>query len=90
MENFFMNYDITTGNILGFYLISIDGNNIPTPNIEISSTKHDFYMANMGLYMLNPTTLEDQLIPVVVVAPTPTTNDRLSALESAFAGFMGV
>lgn len=64
MENYLMNYDATTGEIKGFYLKSINGDNIPAPNIEITPEKHDFYMEHNGQYKLNPQTLEDELLPV--------------------------
>lgn len=90
MENYLMNYDTTTGDIKGFYLKSIHGDNMPTPTIEITAEKHDFYMQNNGLYRLNPTTLEDELIPVIVAIPEPTVEERTEALESAISALMGV
>lgn len=68
-ENFLMHYDITTGDILGFYLKSIHGDNIPTPNKEITPEEHKFYMENNGKYKLNPSSLEDEEIQVTAVAP---------------------
>jgi len=82
MENYLLNYDVTTGNILGFYLKSIN-ENIPIPTIEITPEKHDFYMQNNGLYRVDPTTLEDKLIPIVVIIPPPSESDRIKALEQA-------
>lgn len=80
MENYLMNYDETTGNILGFYLKSINVN-IPNPNIEITPEKHNFYMENNGLYRLNPTTLADELLLIPIQPPSET--DRITALENA-------
>lgn len=62
-ENFLLNYDPETGDIKGFYLRSIHGDNIPQPYIEITPEKHDFYIGNNGLYKLDPITLEDMLKP---------------------------
>ena len=76
-ENFYLNYDATTGDILGFYLKSIHGDNIPNPSIEITPEKHEFYMQNNGKYRLNPKTLEDELIPVVETTPEPTQEELL-------------
>lgn len=78
-ENYFMNYDITTGEIKGFYLKSIHGSNIPTPNIEITQEKHQFYMENNGKYKINVTTLEDELIPFTQVVSQPNAQDILNA-----------
>lgn len=89
-KNFFMNYDATTGDILGFYLKSIHGDNIPTPNIEITPEKHQFYMENNGKYKLNVTTLADEEIPVTTIVSTPNDSDRITALESAIKSLMGV
>lgn len=90
MENYLLNYDPSTGNILGFYLKSIH-ENIPEPYIEITPEKHDFYMRNNGLYRLNPQTLEDELVPIASPAPQPpNTEDRLNAIEAAISALMGV
>jgi hypothetical protein len=89
-EKFLMHYDATTGDILGFYLKSIHGDNIPTPIIEITSEKHQFYMKNNGKYRLNPSTLEDQQIPVVEVTTEPTLEERLTSAESALSALLGV
>jgi hypothetical protein len=64
MENYLMNYCEKTGVIRGFYLKSIHGDKIPSPNIEISPEKHMFYMDHNGEYKLNPITLEDELLPI--------------------------
>lgn len=77
-ENYLMAYDATTGNILGFYLKSIHGDNILTPNLEITQEKHDFYMEHNGQYRLNITTLEDELIPIIVI---PTEKTELEILQ---------
>ena len=61
---YLMNYDVNTGDILGFYIKSIN-ENIPEPTIEITEEKHNFYMDNNSLYRLNPQTLEDELIPII-------------------------
>lgn len=90
-ENFLMNYDTTTGEIKGFYLKSIHGDNIPIPTIEITPEKHQFYMENNGKYKLNPTTLEDEIIPTPEPKPQPPSeSDRLAAAEAAIAILMGV
>lgn len=91
MENYFMNYNLATGEILGFYLKSMHGDNIPSPTIEITSEKHQFYIDNQGKYKLNLQTMEDELIPL----PTPqqqlpSQEDRLAAAEAAIAILMGV
>lgn len=65
MENYFMDYDKTTGQILGFYIYSIHGNNIPKGCIEISQEKYEYYISNSGLVKLNPETLEDIIIPLI-------------------------
>jgi len=88
MENFIMNYDKETGYIGGFYLKSIHVDNIPIPNMEITKEKHQFYMDNNGKYKLNPTTLEDELIPSPEPIQEPKTQDeinseRIDAMESA-------
>lgn len=83
-ENYYMNYDAETGEIKGFYIKGIHGENIPTPNVEITPEKHDFYMQNNGKYRLNPKTLEDELIPEPApkVQP-PSIESRVKALENA-------
>lgn len=91
MENYFMNYDEKTGMTKGFYLKSIHGDNIPTPNIEITPEKHDFYVQNNGLYKINTTTLQDETIPISTPQiQIPSTQDRLNSIESAIATLMGV
>lgn len=91
MENYLMNYDEKTGEIKGFYLKSIHGNNVPFPTIEITPERHEFYMQYNGKYKLNPETLEDELIvePELQLQP-PTQEDRLNAVESAISAIMGV
>lgn len=69
-----MNYDRETGEITGFYLASRN-KNIPENCVEISPDKHLFYVENNGKYKINVTTLEDELIPVIVY------EDKLSELE---------
>lgn len=81
-ENFLMNYDTTTGEIKGFYLKSENGDNIPTPTIEITQEKHDFYMENNGQYKLNPSTLEDELILIPLQTPTLSLEERIAMLEN--------
>lgn len=78
-ENYFMNYDATTGEIKGFYLKSINGDNLPTPNKEITKEKHLFYMQNQGKYKLNIQTLEDELIPIIDAVKVPTQDEILRA-----------
>lgn len=68
---YLMNYDVSTGDILGFY-IKLINRNIPQPTIEITEEKHDFYMDNNSLYRLNPQTLEDELIPIIPVVKEKT------------------
>lgn len=89
-ENYFMNYDENTGKIKGFYTKSIHGDNIPTPNVEITQEKHDFYMEHNGQYRLNPKTLEDELIPIVTGINVPTLEERLASAESALSALMEV
>lgn len=78
-ESYLMAYDTTTGDILGFYLKSIHGDNIPTPNKEVTKEKHNFYMENNGKYKINVTTLEDELIPVTTNTQQPTQDEILRA-----------
>jgi len=83
-----MNYDTITGEVKGFYLVSIHGENIPAPIMEITPEKHDFYMENNGKYRLNLITLEDELIPIVESPPQPKTPieinaERITAAEDA-------
>lgn len=80
-ENYLMNYDTTTGEIKGFYLKSIHGDNIPTPNVEITPEKHEFYMENNGKYKLNVTTLEDEII-AIEVKPSLTLEERITLIEN--------
>ena len=82
-ENYLMAYDATAGNILGFYLKSIHGDNIPTPSLEITAEKHNFYMNNQGKYKLNIETLEDELIPVVEAKTEITTDERMALMQKA-------
>lgn len=77
-----MNYD-EQGDILGFYLRSIHGDNIPSPTIEITPEKHLFYMENQGKYKLNVLTLEDEEIPVVVVPQEKTELEKLKERQNA-------
>ena len=81
-EKFLMNYDITTGEIKGFYLKSIHGDNVPTPTIEITPEKHTFYMEHNGQYKVNTTTLEDELMPVETSIPVLTLDERIAMLEN--------
>lgn len=83
-ENYIMNYDPIMGGIKGFYLKSIHGDNIPTPSIEITSEKHQFYLANNGKYKLNPVTLEDELLPISEPGiPQITDSERITMVEEA-------
>jgi len=85
-ENYFMNYDGVTGAILGFYLLSIHGVDIPTPNISITPAKHNFYMEHNGMYHINITTLADELIPVVEI---PTVKTDMQILQEKQALILG-
>jgi hypothetical protein len=76
LEKFLMHYDETTGEIKGFYLASIHGENIPSPCIEIDAEKHRFYMENNGLYKININTLEDELLPILEPTPQPPTEQE--------------
>jgi len=92
-EKYFISYDEVTGEIKGFYVKSVHGDNIPTPNKEITSEKHDFYMVNNGLYKLNPLTLEDELLPTpeplpYVKSPLEINTERIGAMEDAFNLFV--
>lgn len=82
MENYFMNYDTTTGEIKGFYLKSIHGENIPTPNKEITPEKHNFYMEHNGEYKIDVTTLEDELVQIGEVTQSLTLEERIAMLEN--------
>lgn len=88
-ENYLMHYDATTGDILGFYLKSIHGDNIPAPTIEITEEKHAFYMDNNGKYKLNIETLEDKLVQFTETISV-NDSDRIIALENAISILMGV
>ena len=81
MENYLMNYDEKSGQIKGFYLKSIHGDNIPSPTIEVSFEKHDFYMQNNGKYKLNLQTLEDELIPIAEPSQSDLIKVELASLD---------
>ena len=81
-ENYILNYDPETGSILGFYLKSIHGDNIPSPNIEITQEKYDFYMQNNGKYRIDPKTFQDIEIPVVLPSQTDPIKAQLLDLDT--------
>lgn len=59
-EQYLLNYDPDTGEVKGFYLKSIHGDNIPTPNLEVDKNRHQLYMDNQGKYKINLVSLEDE------------------------------
>ena len=77
MENYYLNYDEKRGEIKGFYLKSIHGDNIPTPFIEISPEKHRFFMENNSKYKININTLTEEKIEVTYIEKEPTEQERL-------------
>ena len=79
MENYYLNYDEKTGEIKGFYLKSIHGDNIPTPFIEISPEKHRFFMENNSKYKININTLTEEKIEVTYIEKEPTEQEELNA-----------
>lgn len=88
MENYLLNYDEITGEIKGFYLRSVHGGGIPSPTIEISPEKHNFYMENNGLYKLNTSTLDEELVPIPEQLPHVKTieeinTERITSTEDA-------
>lgn len=78
-EKYYLNYDEKTGVIKGFYLKSIHGDNIPTPNIEITTEKHDFFFKNNGLYKINLKTLTEEKIEVKPFQKEPTEQEKINA-----------
>lgn len=78
-DKIYLNYDSETGNILGFYIKSIHGDNIPIPNIEIPPEKYQFYMNNNGRYKLDITTLAD--VEIEQSGPAPSMEEYLLDLD---------
>jgi len=84
-ETYLMVYD-NEGNIITYIPKSDISSytDIPTQVIEITEEKHIFYVSNNGRYKIDPITLEDVLIPIIVdtTVPIPSLSDRMDALEN--------
>jgi hypothetical protein len=60
----FVHYDETTGDILGFYSPEIHGENMPTPNIEVTETIWLDLLENTDIKKIHPETQQ------VITAPS--------------------
>ena len=57
-ENFFIDYDKLTGEIIGFYTKERHKDKIPEDSIEITKEKHDEIIKASGTHKINLTTLK--------------------------------
>jgi len=77
---YYAHYDNQTGQILGFYTPDIHGNNIPTPNIEITYDQWQDCLTNQGLRKIDVTT--QQII--ACEPPAPTKDQLLAQLDAQY------
>lgn len=76
---YFAHYD-QNGQILGFYTSDIHGDNIPTPNIEITYEQWQECLNNPGLRKIDVTTQQI----VTCEPPAPTKDQLLAQLDAEY------
>lgn len=77
---YYAHYDNQTGQILGFYTPDIHGDNIPTPNIEITYEQWQECLENQGRRKVDVTTKQI----VACEPPAPTKEELIAQLDAQY------
>jgi len=82
-ENYIYAYKKDDGMPVGFFLQSIHGEDIPTPNIEITEEQHTWCMEHNGRFKLDLATME--FIEIELPETIDTTQDKAEKYDALVA-----